>query len=188
MSLTATVYAAVKHRRWLPVAVGIFLASKQYNFLALPFLGFLVRTGDELRSGDVIRYGRRSYIRFVGASLAVGLATALPFAVWNFKGLWHDIVLYHLAAPFRVDALSFAVPFPWMIKVGILLLFGFVIWAIRTGREAGVRGPGMFAGAYALSLLVFVVTGKQAAGNYYFFVCHALLLASVAMLVRDGSS
>ncbi len=181
MSLSATVFAAVKHKRWLPVALGVFLASKQYNFLALPFLGFLVNPQ------DAVRYGRWAYGRLVSESLLIGLATVLPFAVWNFRGLWHDVVLYHLAAPFRVDALSFAVPFPWMTKVGLVLLISFAVYAIRTGKHGGVRGPGMFAGAYALSLLLFVITGKQAAGNYYFLICHALLLASIGFLVVYGN-
>jgi hypothetical protein len=41
---------------------------------------------------------------------------------------------------------------------------------------------GIFAAGYALALLLFVATGKQAAGNYYFLVTHALLLAAVARL------
>jgi hypothetical protein len=163
MLLAVSVYAAVKKRWWLPVAVGLFLASKQYNFLALPLLGFLV-----------LPLGWARYWRMLGVACCVGIATVLPFAVWNFGALWHDIVLFHLAQPFRDDALSFAVLWPGMMQVGLVLAGACVVWVLGAGQ----RSVAMFAAAYGMVLLLFVATSKQAFCNYYFLIGETLLLAA----------
>ena len=166
MMLSATLYAAVKKRWWLPIALGLFLAAKQYNFLALPLIGYFVSP-----------FQWKQYWKLTGLSVAVGAATALPFVFWNPRGLWHDMVLFHLAQPFRPDAVSFAVPFPVMMKIGPLLLLAFVVWAVQSRR----RNTAMFAAAYAIALLIFVSTSKQAFANYYFLIAEALLLSVAAL-------
>jgi hypothetical protein len=166
LALSATVYAALRKRWRLPVALGLFLATKQYNFLALPFIGYFVHP-----------FQWKGYWKLTGWSLAVAVTTVLPFAVWNFRGLWHDLVLFHLAQPFRQDALSFAVPFPFMLKIGPVLLVAFIAWAIRSG----MRNAAMFAAAYGVSLLLFFPTSKQAFANYYFLIAQAFFLAVAAM-------
>jgi hypothetical protein len=164
--LCATLYTAVKHPRWLPLALGLFLASKQYNFLALPFLGYLLQP-----------FTRKAYWKLFGASLAVAMATVLPFAIWNFHALWHDLVLFHLAQPVRQDALSFAIPFPLFMKLGPLLLLAFIVWGARRGSLQ----PAIFAVAYGMALLLFFSTSKQAFLNYYFLIAQAFLLAATAL-------
>jgi hypothetical protein len=150
----------------LPLALGLFLASKQYNFLALPFLGYLLQP-----------FTRKAYWKLFGASLAVAMATVLPFAIWNFHALWHDLVLFHLAQPVRQDALSFAIPFPLFMKLGPLLLLAFIVWGARRGSLQ----PAIFAVAYGMALLLFFSTSKQAFLNYYFLIAQAFLLAATAL-------
>lgn len=169
--LCATVYTAVKRPRWLPLALGLFLASKQYNVLALPFIGLLVSP-----------FTWRRYWGLLGSSLAIAAATVLPFALWNFRALWHDLVLFHLAQPFRHDAISFAVPFPLALKMGPLLLAGFVAWV--TWR--GTHHAAMFAAAFGLALLLFFSTSKQAFLNYHFLIWQALLLAAAIWPATDS--
>ncbi|SNS96799.1 hypothetical protein SAMN05421770_103268 [Granulicella rosea] len=166
MLAAAALYAAVHKRWWLPLAAGLLLGSKQYNFLALPFLGYLAPP-----------LGWRTYRKLAGYAMLVGLATALPFLLWNAKALVHDIVLFHLAQPFRDDALSMAVPFPWMLKVGPLFVIAFVLWYIRKGPHRFAT----FAAGYALAMLIFVATSKQAFCNYFFLIGNLLLLAVAAM-------
>ncbi len=166
LALSATVYAALRKRWWLPVALGLFLATKQYNFLALPLIGYFVRP-----------FAWKEYWKLTGLSLAIGSATVLPFSIWNFRGLWHDLVLFHLAQPFRPDAISFAVPFPLMMKIGPVLLVVFIGWAIRER----MRNSAMFAAAYGIALLIFIATSKQAFANYYFLIGHAFFLAVAAL-------
>lgn len=168
MTLSATVYSAIRKRWWLPVALGLFLATKQYNVLALPFIGYFVYPFDW-----------KAFWKLTGLSLAVGTASVLPFALWNFRGLWHDLVLFHLAQPFRQDAISFAVPFPLLIKIGPVILATFIAWAVR----ARVRNPAMFAAAYGVALLLFVLTSKQAFANYYFLIGQSFFLSVAALAV-----
>jgi hypothetical protein len=166
MALSATEYAAVKKRWWLPVALGLFLATKQYNFLALPFIGYFVHP-----------FRWKAYWKLTGLSLAVGTATVLPFAFWNLRGLWHDLVLFQLAQPFRQDGVSFAVPFPWMMKIGPVLVVAFITWATRAGK----RNAAMFAAAYGVALLLFVSTSKQGMANYFFLIGQAFFLTVAAL-------
>lgn len=166
MGLSATVFAAVKKRWWLPIALGLFLATKQYNVLVLPLIGCFVRP-----------FAWKAYWKLTGQSIAVAFLTVLPFAGWNLRGLWHDLVLFHLAQPFRQDAVSFAVPFPFILKVSPFLLLAFMACALRSQ----MRKTALFAAAYGLSLLVFVSTNKQAFANYYFLIAQTLFLAAAVL-------
>ncbi len=166
MMLCATMFAAVKRRWWLPVVLGLLLAAKQYNLLALPLAGYLVQP-----------FQWRQYFKLAGTSLAVAAATMLPFACWNFRGLWRDLVLFHLAQPFRADAMSFAVSFPLLLKIGPLILLAFLLWNLRVSA----RNAAMFAATYGVSVLLFFSTSKQAFCNYYFLIAQSLLLAVAAL-------
>jgi hypothetical protein len=173
MMLSVCVYAAVKKKWWMPIALGLFLATKQYNVLALPLIGLLIRP-----------FNWRDYWKLAALSLGVATLTVLPFAIWNFRGLWHDLVLFHLAQPFRADAVSFAVPFPWVLKIGPLLLIAFIAGTVLVAK----RSPAIFAAAYGVSLLLFVSTNKQAFMNYYFLIGNAFFLSVAAMPLVAKSS
>ncbi len=166
LTLSATLYAAISRRWWLPIALGLFLASKQYNVLALPFLAGLVQP-----------FHWKSYKKLVGGAALVAAATVLPFALWNFHGLWRDLVLFHLAQPFRPQSLSFAVPYPIFLKIGPVLLLVFIVWAM-TKRT---RNAAMFAAGYAVAVLLLLSTSKQAFCNYYFLIAQAFLLGVAAL-------
>jgi hypothetical protein len=166
MLLCATLYAAIKRPRWLALALGLFLASKQYNFLALPLIGILPRP-----------FTWKACRRLLGASLAVAFATLLPFAWLNLHALWHDLVLFHLEQPLRQDALSFGVIYPPYMKIGLLLLLAFLAWIARRG----VDRTALFAAAFGVALLLVVSAGKQAFMNYYFLISMSLLLAAAAL-------
>ncbi len=171
MLLCATVYAAVKRPRWLPLAFGLFLASKQYNFLALPFVGYLVRP-----------FSWKACWKLLGISLGIALATVLPFALWNFRALWHDLYFFLSIVPVRRDALSFAIPFPAYAKIGPAILLAFIVW----GARRGTRQPEMFAAAYGMALLLFFSASEQAFLNYYFLIAQAFLLAAAALWPATG--
>jgi hypothetical protein len=167
MLLCATVYTAVKRPRWLPLALGLFLATKQYNFLALPFVGFLLRP-----------FSWKGYWKLLAQSLGVALATVLPFAIWNFSGEWHDLIRNLFAgAPVRVDALSFAIRFPVYAKIGKLLLLAFAVWAVRRWNQH----TGMFAAAYGMALMLFFSSSQLAYLNYYFLITFALWLTAASI-------
>jgi GNAT superfamily N-acetyltransferase len=166
MFLCVTVYAAVKRPRWLALALGLFLASKQFDLLALPLVGILLRP-----------FAWKAYWRLLGWSVAIAVATLLPFAFPHPGALWHDLALFHIAQPFRPDALSFGVVYPPYRKIGLLLLLAFLAWNARRGAGR----PALFSAAFGIALLLFFSAGKQAWMNYYFLIGQSLLLAA-AML------
>lgn len=166
MLLAATVYAAVKKPRWLPLALGLFLASKQYNVLALPLIGYLVRP-----------FSWKAYWKLLVQSLGIAGVTFLPFAIWNFHALWHDLVVFHYHQPVRQDALSFAVPFPLYEKIGPLLLLTFLVWMARRGSQQAT----LFAAAYGMVVMLFFSASKQGFLNYYFLISLALWLTAASL-------
>jgi hypothetical protein len=166
MTLSATIYAMLKKRWWLPITLGVFLATKQYNVLALPLIGYFIQP-----------FRWKAYSKLTFLSLAVVVATILPFLLWDAHGLWHDLVLFHLSQPFRQDAISFAVLFPVVAKIGPLLLLAFFAWALRGPQ----RNRAIFAAAYGVAVLLFFATSKQAFANYYFLVAHCFFLSVAAL-------
>jgi hypothetical protein len=173
MALSIGIYAAIRKRWWLPITLGLFLSTKQYNFLALPLLALLLHP-----------FTWRGYCKLALKSTGIAVATVLPFALWNFSGLWQDLVLFHLKQPFRQDAVSLAVPFPWMLKVGPVLLLAFIVWVLLKAKAS----PVTFVASYGVSLLLFVATNKQAFTNYYFLIGYVFLLAAatVPIVMKDS--
>jgi hypothetical protein len=166
MMLSISIYGALKKKWWLPLAFGLFLATKQYNCLALPLIGLLIRP-----------FNWKVYWKLLAQSVGIAILTLLPFAIWNFRALWHDLFLIQFAYPFRTDAVSFAVPFHWILKVGPLLLIAFTTAAVLGPK----RSPAIFAAAYGVSLLLFFCTSRQAFTNYYFLIGNVFLLAVAAI-------
>jgi hypothetical protein len=166
MTLSAATFAAVRKKPWLPVALGLFLASKQYNLIVVPLIAYFIQP-----------FAWKAYFRLVGFSMAVAVVTIVPFAMWNPRALWRDLILFHLAQPFRISAVSFAVPFPWIMKAGPLIVLGFLVWALRIRNRSAATLPA----AYGVALLLFFVTAKQAFANYYFLIGQAFLLSAAAL-------
>jgi len=165
-----TCFAAARRSRWLPVALGLFFASKQYTVLAVPLAAFLVAP-----------FSWRAYLRLLAAAGIVAAAVTAPFAVWNFHDFWLGVVTWQLIQPFRPDALSFSV---LAARMGLPRISPILVivaaeaataWTLLRIRPRAVR----FAGSLALVMLVFFCLNKQAFVNYYFLVIGAMLLAAV---------
>jgi hypothetical protein len=164
LALTFTIYASVKERWWLPIALGIFFASKQYSVLAIPFLPLLL---GEHRWKPVVW-------RLLAKSLGVSAALTVPMAVWNWHGFCRDVILFQLRQPFRPDALTLGnlfFPFPQY------LILAFVVFGTFFSLSKARPHPSMFAACFGFTFLIFVCTNKQAFCNYYFLVIQTFLLA-----------
>lgn len=163
LALTCTVYAAVERRWWLPLALGVFLAAKQYGIFAVPFVPFLLE-------------GRRWKVasKLARQAFTVAVLLTVPMVVWDPNRFWRDVVLLHIRQPFRSDALSLANLF-FPIPFSVILIFVVIgaMFAIRKARPH----PSMFAACYGFVLLIFVCANKQAFCNYYFLIVHSLFLA-----------
>ena len=169
-ALCCTCAAAARRSRWLPVALGLFFACKQYSVLALPLAGLLLP-----------RFTWRAYLRLLAEAAGIALVVTTPLAVWNLHHFWRDVVVWQIIQPFRPDALSFSVlavrrglpQIPQLLV--IIAVFATTVWSLRATRPR----PAAFPGCLALVLLVFFCVNKQAFVNYYFLVIGAALLAAV---------
>lgn len=170
LPLSATLYAAVKRRWWLPVALGIFFVSKQYAVLGIPFVVLL--EADWKRAAKLL-------VQALGVSVAV----TAPLALWDIRHYVHDTVLFQILSPFRADSLSFAVFFPVLLKMVGVILAGATLWALIVAK----RHPAMFACCYGLVLLLFVCLNKQAFINYYFLVAQSIWLGVAAWGIPVGA-
>ncbi|HEY2586561.1 MAG TPA: hypothetical protein VGI81_12425 [Tepidisphaeraceae bacterium] len=186
MLLAATIFCAVRRSRWLPVALGLFLATKQYLVLAVPFTFFLLPPG----------WKWRDWIGLLVKSATVAAIVTLPFALWDFHAFWKSTVTVQQIAPFRWDSLSYIVWWGFhghgeQVKlpnyavlpatIASLAALGFALW--RSPRTAAG-----FAASLALLSLAFFAFNKQAFCNYYIFVIGALGGAIAASMVRAGAT
>ncbi|HZK81347.1 MAG TPA: hypothetical protein VFC46_09780 [Humisphaera sp.] len=170
MFLAAVVFCASrKYRRLLPVALGLFLASKQYLAFAVPLSFLLVDHFDFRRRESWRAWGRLLIV----ASIAAAVVT-LPMALWNFRAYWFSTVTVQARAPFRWDALSYLVwiglnidskytSWIWLAFAAVIPGIGLSVWKARRNASA-------FPAAMALVYLLFIAFNKQAFCNYYFFV------------------
>jgi hypothetical protein len=172
--LAATVYTALRAPRLVPLALGLFLAVKQYTFLAAPAaLALLLASPSEA--------SLRARVRGLAVAAAVALAVSLPFALWDLRAFLWNVLELQFRSPFRRDALSYLA---WIARRGgpeLPSLVGFAAGgaAMALGLVRAARTPAGFAAATALAFLAFFAFNKQAFSNYYFFVI-AALCASVA--------
>lgn len=192
MLLAATIFCAARQSKWLPVALGLFLATKQYLILAVPLTFFLLPAG----------WKWRDWVAMLVKSAIVAAVVTLPFALWDFAAFWKSTVTVQKIAPFRWDALSFIVwwgfhghgdqvklPNYAVLPAAVASLIALLVALWRSPRT-----PAGFAASLALLSLAFFAFNKQAFCNYYFFVIAALYCAIAASggvlskQTRDGKN
>lgn len=167
MTLAATILAARRAPRLLPVALGLFFASKQYSFLAVPLVAMLVP-----------RFSWTAYFSLLARAVAVAALVTVPFFLWDPQGFWWSLVGFRLATPLRLDALSFSallavhrlhvIP-QWGVMLAVILAVSFAL------RKAPKTAAG-FAASLGLVSLIFFVLNIAGFCNYYFFCAGALCL------------
>lgn len=177
MTVVATVLAARRASWWLPVALGLFLASKQYSLLAVPLVPLLLS-----------RFSWKAYGFLLAKAALVAAAVNVPFLLWDPRGFWWSLVGFRLMLPLRLDALSFSAllgrhgfpPIPqWFVFVAVVAAVIFCLkWAPKTSSG--------FAVSLALVSLVFFVTNIGAFCNYYFF-CGATLCLGLSGNAYDSA-
>ena len=154
------------------VFLGLAFASKQYFALAAPLL---IRPSDPSSNRRLLLAG------------AVGVATMIPFALWDPEGLWRANIGFHASVPTRPDASNIA---------GLLASWG-VVWKPPIALVAGVpllmglwlRRYAGTAWGFALGLAAVLgaafMLGTHAFANYWFLVGNLLLLSLVTRLTDE---
>jgi hypothetical protein len=159
---------------WTGVAMGIFACSKQYTPLLLaPLVAVLPRE-------------RRWHV--LATAAVVLLAVMLPFAVWDFGGLYRGNVVQLMQMPFRLDALTWTSAFlrlgipPAPVPIaGVLLTLGALVacWPRRGDLTQALA-------CATAAFLVTLITGKQAFSNYY-WLAGALLIAAAFLRCQPAN-
>jgi len=166
-TLAATVLAARKAPRLVPLALGLFFASKQFSFLAVPLSALLIP-----------RFSWKAYVSLLAKAGAVAAVVTLPFLMWEPQGFWWSLVGFRLATPLRLDALTISAllavhGFRVIPQWGVMLA---VIAAIAFALKKAPRTPAGFAASLGMVSLIFFVLNIAGFGNYYFFCAGALCL------------
>jgi hypothetical protein len=176
LNFSVVMFCACRCRKWLPYALGLYFATKQYTCLTLPALVLLT---------EGPRPWRELGIMVLKAGLVATVIT-LPFFLWNPWEFIRAIVLWQLVQPFRMDALSYLV---WIYhhngghRPPIWTPFVAVIPAMILGVWRAARSPAGFAVGVTLVNLAFFAFNKQAFCNYYYFV-----LATACWVVAGADS
>jgi len=176
LALSATVFVAIRAPRLVPFFFGLFLASKQYAFLACPALALLLPRP----------FQWKAYAVALGKSVLVVAVITAPFFFWGIAPFVHSVVTLQFYQPFRAEALSYLVWFArgdqhwptWVSFVAAAVGAALAVWR-------GARSPSGFAAGVGLTLLGFFAFNKQAFCNYYFLVIGACALGlAVARVPR----
>jgi len=166
LALTATIYAAECKRWWLPVALGVFLSSKQYVLVGVPLFWIIAAP-----------YAWRERVKLgVKTCLAALLVTA-PLALWNFHEFIKGTIFNLSGQPPRLDSLSWIAVFPIPAIAMLIIVLGALGFCLLSAKHS----PGMFAACFGFVLLAWMSVNKQAFVNYYMLISQAFLLAAVAM-------
>jgi hypothetical protein len=172
-TFSVMMFCAVRWRRGLPYALGLFLATKQYSVFALPFVPLLLGRARQ----------RRDVVRLVMVGLAVAAVVTAPFFLWNPQAFWRSVVVFQFLQPFRAESLSHLVwihkyfpglPGQQLMSFVVLAAMLAVLWWRRQPT------PAYFAGAVGVMHLAFFAFSKQAFANYYYFVIAALCWGAAA--------
>jgi len=172
-TLAVTVVCAIRAPRWLPIALGLFLVSKQYTIVVVPLTALLLP-----------KFSWKAYFSLLAGAGAVVAAVTLPFLFWDVKGFWYSVVGVYIVLPFRPDALSFssmlvahrlpAVP-QWLMVLVVAL-------ANWLALKKSPRTPSGFALSAAFVSLIFFALNRQAFCGYYFYCVGALCMAFVSTI------
>jgi hypothetical protein len=167
-ALALTVYAAVRRSWWLPLALGVFMASKQYVLVAAPFFFFLQPLG------------WKQNLKLFGKAAAVAICITAPLALWHLHSFIQDTIVLIARIPPHMDSLSLNV----LLPVSPLIACGLMLCAIAFCLYAAQRTPAMFAASFGFVLLVFMFVSKQALLNYFYLIAYAFWLSAAAFAAK----
>jgi hypothetical protein len=174
--LCATIFCALRFPRLMPIALGLFLCSKQYLLWAIPPVILL--------AGSPLNLARLT--RILAIAFLTGCAVSLPLILWDPKAFIAASFSIADAATFRTDALSYLALWAAITHhiptAGAATMIGFTTAALATllALARAPRTPAGYALAVAFAHLVFFAFYKFAFCNYYYLLVGALCAAAGA--------
>jgi hypothetical protein len=170
---TLAIWSAVKKPKWLPYALGLMIASKQYFVFVFPFLYFIIPP----------KTNWRKLIKPLAALTATGLFVTAFLALLDISAFLWNVGIIQWYQPFRMDALSFTVLYAHLVQeytpnyipfVALLLAFLF-------SKQYLHPSPRNFALTLSFALSIFFSFNKQAFCNYYFLLLGSLAVAATLL-------
>lgn len=172
-ALAAVVLVAHKKPAWLPYAVGLLIAVKQYTVFMVPLALLLVPRDQWAKP--------KALLDFAWKAAVPALLVTVPFILWSPKDFWFDVAQLQVLQPFRDESLSFLAW--WKQQNGVQpstgWAFGMAAVAVAVSLWRGARDLTGFVAAVAVTYLLFFAFNKQAFCNYYYFVIGASALGAV---------
>ncbi|HRK31994.1 MAG TPA: hypothetical protein PLD59_13025 [Tepidisphaeraceae bacterium] len=174
MLASFVLFAALRWRGGLWIAVGLLVSVKQYLVLVGPLLLML--------RGNVKSWGQW-WLQMTAAGVLC-VATMLPFVLWSPLEFYRGVVEWQFVQPYRNDSLSIANL--WAIsndQTTVSGLGGFVAAgvALLLSLWKSPRNVGGFMASAAVVFVGFFAFNKQAFCNYYFFVIGLACCAVVGL-------
>ncbi len=169
----AVLWCALKRPAWMPVALGLLLASKQYMIFMAPFAVLLMPPGARWRD----------WAQFLGLTVGVAFVVTAPLAFWDLPAFLWNVGLSQWYQVFRLDALSYVAIYTRVFNQPPSQLIPFIALGVAflVAWRYAWRSPAGFAAALAFGLGLFFAFNKQAFCNYYFLVIGVLCSALAAM-------
>jgi hypothetical protein len=174
------VYFALHNPKGIGQAATFLLLPALKQYVVAPTVLYLIR-------------GRRAVRpRAIVGAVAIGVATVLPFLIWNWQATLDGIV-FQMQAPTvpRLGSTSLVAlmattsgvyPGRWM-SVGVQFVVGAVAWWRL--KDHGLSGLML---ASALSLYATFLVAWQAFVNYYYFVGALLILAAMVRASTEAAA
>jgi hypothetical protein len=174
--LTLTIFCAFRYPRWLPVALGLLFASKQYFIFLIP-LALLF---------SPLTAVWRNWLKFYGWMVGVAIAVTAPLAFWNLRDFLWNVGGAQWYQIFRLDALSYLTLYAHLFNQIPSALLSFVALAVAylvVWRFSPRTATG-FVISTAWCLEMFFAFNKQAFANYYFLVIGTICCALSAITAQ----
>lgn len=182
LMLVGLALVATRCPKWTPVALGLFLATKQYSIIFVPLIWLILPRP----------LSWKGVLRFLLITGVTGAVVSLPLALWDWGAFWNSAVAIQMKQPFRYDAFSYLalyahaqpkgfVPPKWWSWIAFALLvpmWALLIW--RTPRNI----TGFVLGVTAC-MIVFLFFNRQSFLNYHTFAIGSMLLG-VSLLARGA--
>ena len=128
--------------------------------------------------------------RYLGLGLAAGLATLIPFALWDLPSLWSQGLLFHFTTGYRREALTIFAPLAAAFDIAPTRWWSVGMGAVATAVSfLAFRGLKPLLGylwAVTLTTLAMFLFGNKAFTNYYYFV-GGLLVFLIAEGLRTAA-
>jgi hypothetical protein len=178
--VSLTLFVSLRTPRFLPFALGLFFADKQYAPLLTPLAFFLLPRPRSIKA----------LVRTVLLASAVAIAVTLPLALADPRGFIRDVLLFQIRQPFRADSLSLSAAIPWLAAAHApsWICFTALAMGLLLSLWRAPKTPYGFCISAAFSLGLFFGFAKQSFENYLMFITCCALWAVALSGASAGES